>query len=106
MLIFDLKVIGENLRNIRERKGLKRPYIAEKANISERTYADIERGSTKMRIDTLLNICKALDVTPNEFLINEEQTVSNEEIVNRLNSCTDKQKYAAIKLLNSYLESL
>ena len=106
MLIMNLKVIGKNLQDIREQKGLKRQYVSEKANISERTYADIERGSTKMRIDTLLNICKALDITPNAFLVKEEQSISEEEIVNMLNSCTDKQKDTAMKLLNSYLRSL
>ena len=106
MLIFDLKIIGRNIQDIRERKSMKRMEIAEKANISERTYADIERGSTKMRIDTLLNVCQALEITPNEFLTRDDKNITYEDITSKLNICTDKQKDTALKLLESYLKSL
>lgn len=46
--------------------------VAEKANFSDRTYADIERGSVNMRIETILRICDALNITPNDIFVSEK----------------------------------
>ena len=62
MLIFNLNIIGNNLYKVRKANGLTQAEVAEKAELSDRTYADIERGNTIMRIDTLLKICNALHI--------------------------------------------
>ena len=56
MLVSNLKVIGNKLYEIRTKKLLTRSEVAEKAGCSERTYADIERGTVNMRTETLLSI--------------------------------------------------
>ena len=71
MLIFDLRAIGNKLLNIRKRTGLTQSELAEAANLSDRTYADIERGSVNMRIETVLKICDALHITPDMVLTEE-----------------------------------
>ena len=63
MLISDLNLIGENLYHFRKKCGLTQSEVAELAELSDRTYADIERGNTNMRIDTLIKICSALKIT-------------------------------------------
>ena len=73
MLVFDLKVIGDRLYEIRTKKLMSRLEVAEKAQLSDRTYADIERGSTNMRIETLVKICSALGITPNDILVTENE---------------------------------
>ena len=78
--------------------------VAEKAGISDRTYADIERGSVNMRIETFLRICKVLKATPDEILTNE-QPVQTEDVINLLNSATGKEREIALKLLEVYLQS-
>ena len=59
MLIFDLRAIGNKLLAIRKKAGLTQSEVAEAANLSDRTYADIERGTVNMRIETALRICEA-----------------------------------------------
>ena len=44
MLIFDLKTIGNKLYDVRNRKLMSRATVAELAELSDRAYADIERG--------------------------------------------------------------
>lgn len=108
MLIFDFRAIGNKLLENRKKIGLTQNEVAEKANLSDRTYADIERGCVNMRIETFLKICEVLCVTPDEILTNENRIseITMAELVQKLNQCTFSQQETAIKLLNVYLDSL
>ena len=68
MLISDPRQIGNRLLAIRKHIGLTQAEVAEAAGLSDRAYADIERGSVNMRIDTALRICQSLHITPDEIL--------------------------------------
>ncbi len=108
MLIFDLRVIGNRLLNIRKRMGMTQSEVAEAAGLSDRTYADIERGTVNMRTETLLRICNVLHITPDEVLTEEQEslTVRQEELWKRMNACNSKDKEIALQLLAIYLKSL
>jgi transcriptional regulator with XRE-family HTH domain len=108
MLIFDFHVIGNRLLMIRKRLGLTQAEVAEAAGLSDRTYADIERGTVNMRIETILRICNVLHVTPDEILTEEDTSpsIQQSEILARLNACNSKDKKTALRLLDVYLQSL
>ncbi|MBE6913508.1 MAG: helix-turn-helix transcriptional regulator [Ruminococcaceae bacterium] len=108
MLLLDMREIGNKLLAIRKRMGMTQVEVAEAAGLSSRTYADIERGTVNMRVETILHICEALHITPDEILTqsNTELTVQEEEILARLNACNSKDKETALRLLNVYLQSL
>lgn len=107
MLVFDFRVIGNRLYEIRTKKFMSRSEVAEKANLSDRTYADIERGSVNMRVETILKICDALKITPNDLLVSEDETaISEEDIINVMKECSPKEKETALQLLETYLQSL
>lgn len=108
MLISDIHNIGNRLLAIRKRSGLTQAEMAEKAGISNRAYADIERGSVNMRLETLLRICNALHITPDEILTddNATQEVQQEYLITRLNDCAPKERDTALRLLSVYLQSL
>ncbi len=107
MLIFNLCNIGNNLYKVRKAKGLTQAEVAEKAELSDRTYADIERGSVTMRIDSLLKICSALHVTPNDILVSDNDIeITEQDIVNSIKECSNSEKETALKLLNVYIDSL
>ena len=107
MLVLNLTDIGNNLYKIRKSKGFTQAEVAEKADFSDRTYADIERGSTNMRIETLLKICEALNITPNDILItNDEVEITEQYIADTIKDCTNNEKETALKLLNVYIDSL
>ncbi len=108
MLISDMYVVGNKLFAIRKKAGMTQEEVAEAADLALRTYAELERGNVNMRIETLLRICNALHITPDELFTQTDSdlTVDQEEILARLNACSPKHKETAYKLLSVYLQSL
>lgn len=108
MLIFDMHTIGNKLFAIRKRMGMTQAEVAEAAGLSDRTYADIERGSVNMRTETILRICNVLHITPDEVLTEECTSLASQqaELWQRLNACNPKDKETALQLLSVYLRSL
>lgn len=108
MLVFDLYAIGSRLLAIRKRMGMTQAEVAEAAGMSDRAYADIERGSVNMRIETILRICNVLHITPDEVLTEENVAVvsKQEELWQRLDACSPKDKETALQILDIYLKSL
>lgn len=108
MLTFDMIAVGNRLLSARKRLGLTQMEAAESAGLSGRTYADIERGTVNMRMSTFLSICNALNVLPNEILLdNSASSLGEHEIIlDRLSLCTPKEKDTALKLLSVYLQSV
>ena len=108
MLLFDKRQIGNKLLTLRKRTGLTQQELAENAGLSDRTYADIERGETNMRVGTLLQICNTLHITPDEILTDsaDEPSISLEELEEYLNNRSSKERETALKLLITYIESL
>ena len=108
MLVFDFVTIGNKLFAFRKRMGMTQAELAEAAGLSDRTYADIERGTVNMRTDTFLRICDVLHITPDEVLTEENPSPDRlqSELWERLTVCSPKDKETALKLLSVYLESL
>lgn len=108
MLIYDFAVIGNKLMSIRKRAGFTQVEVAEAAGLSNRTYADIERGTVNMRIETILRICDALHITPDEILTLDDSAIArrHEELFERLEACNEKDRDTALCLLDVYLRSL
>lgn len=108
MLIFDLHTIGNRLLTIRKRMGMTQAEVAEAAGLSDRTYADIERGTVNMRIETLLRICNVLHITPDEILTDEPSSLAAQQtqLWERLNACNPKNKETALQLLSVFLKSM
>lgn len=104
MLIFDFNIIGNKLFLVRRKLGMTQAEVAEKAGISDRTYADIERGTVNMRVETLLRICNVLRITPNEILSTDVET-STEDITEMLNDVSDNERKTALKILEAYLKN-
>ncbi len=108
MLIFDMRIIGNKLLAVRKSLGLTQADVAELSGVADRTYADIERGSVNMRIETVIKICNALKITPDKILTEDKSSdeIKIDEIIERFNNCTNDEKNTAIKLLSVYLDSI
>lgn len=61
--------IGIIVRELRKRAGLTQDDLAEQTGRSVDAISQIERGVNSPTIDTLLRFAKALEVTPEAFLI-------------------------------------
>ena len=108
MLIFDPTAIGNKLYDIRKRKGLTQAEVAEAAEISDRTYADIERGTANMRVGTMLRICNVLRITPDDILTEniEDPHPTEEDVFQRISKLDSKDKNTALAILSVYLKSI
>ncbi len=100
--------IGNRLLAQRKALGLTQAEVAERAGLSDRTYADIERGSVNMRVETALRICRALGITPNDVFLEEDETlaVQEEVLLQELAQRSPREKRTALELLSTYLRSL
>ena len=103
-----MRKIGNKILALRKKTGLTQAELAEKAGLADRTYADIERGNVNMRIETLLRICDALCVTPDTVLTEDNAALQlkQEEVIEKLTACSEKEKQTALSLINTYLNSL
>jgi transcriptional regulator with XRE-family HTH domain len=67
------KVVGRNVRNLREAKGWSQEDLAE-ASALHRTYVSgIERGNRNATLTVLLRLADALRVTPADLLTQEKK---------------------------------
>lgn len=108
MLVFDVREIGNKLLKVRKKAGLTQAEVAELSGLSDRTYADIERGSANMRVETLQRICQTLHITPDEVLTEENTDLlrKKEEVFAELSLCAQNEQETALALLTVYLHSL
>ena len=75
------KQIGKNIKDLRKEQHMTQSELAELANISAIHLSHIETGTVNMSLDTLLCLCKALTVTPNDILLGEYLSASIENMV-------------------------
>ncbi|RDY67305.1 XRE family transcriptional regulator [Halobacillus trueperi] len=59
------------LRQFRERRGMTITELSRRAGLSRVTIYDIEKGETNPKADTIMSICKALEVNPSEIFFND-----------------------------------
>jgi hypothetical protein len=76
------------------------------ADLSDRAYTDIERGTVNMRTETLLCICRALHIPPDELLTENSQSPAarQQKLFARPDACSPKE--TALRLPEVYLTSL
>lgn len=65
---------GQNLVRLRKRKGMSQEDLGFASSLHRTEIGMLERGVRLARIDTLLKLCGALGVTPNELLDGLEWT--------------------------------
>lgn len=63
------KLVGQRLRAIRKKRGLTQEQLAEMAGISPQHCSGIETGAAKVSLPALIQLCNALEATPNEVLL-------------------------------------
>lgn len=64
----DYIALGQRVRRIRKQKGLTQEVLAEQVGISASFIGHIERGSRIASLETLMQLCRALAVSPNDLL--------------------------------------
>lgn len=121
--------VGENIKKIREEKGMTQKELAEKCGIIYQTIGKYERGLLNPKMETLVKIANAMDVYASDLLkgVNndlsldefdiifeadeEKLNVEEEKLLKKnglyfINSCISKLYDRDKKYLNTPLKSL
>lgn len=62
-------LVGQRLRDIRKKRGYTQEKLAEMAGISPQHCSGIETGGAKVSLPSLVQLCRALDATLDEVLL-------------------------------------
>ena len=94
--------LGIKIAAARKEKGLTQEKLAEKVGISLVYMGEIERGAKTPKLPVLIEIIEALDISA-DYLLRDKITAGsvyiNNEISEKLNSLTPKQRAAALDIL-------
>lgn len=96
--------IGRRIKQIRLAKNIQSNELAEKIGITNVYLSYIEHGTKTPKLDTLQDICNALEVTLSEFFSSEEADIPLEyqELLHNAKSLSPKQ----LASLNEFLKTL
>lgn len=64
----DYAVIGKRIKDIRKNKNKTQEKLAEFLDVSTVYVSRIERGTTKVNLETLIKICEFLNISPSYIL--------------------------------------
>ena len=100
------KVLSKNIKKARENCNMIQDDLAEKSNISTQFLREIEAGKKVGSITTIINICIALNITPNELFYDvfKKKLNENEQLLNNFNSLSQRDKDIIINMLNKMLD--
>ena len=61
--------IIQNIRTIIKEKGVKQNFVANKAGFTPQEFNNILCSRQLLKTESIVNLCNALDVTPNELFL-------------------------------------
>ena len=94
----DYYKIGQRIRKIRKAHGLSQEELAEKVDISVTHMSHIETGNTKLSLQVLVDIAKALEVRADD-LLNESGTYGKDTAINEIAAVLDRCTVAQAKAI-------
>lgn len=108
---YDRLAVGERLRLKRTLLGFTQDEVAEKIDRASKYYADIERGSCGMSVETLMAISTTLDLSLDYIIYgkiySETEIASNSDevmaIMSLLNNSSERKRKYALRMLKIFL---
>ena len=61
------KIVGNNIKQARKLKGLTQTEVAKVFRMTQQQYSRFENGVFELNYQQIINLCKLLDITPNEL---------------------------------------
>lgn len=105
----NLENMGTKIKECRLKRGITIAVCAERAGISNRYLADIERGDKTPRLETLLMILNVLEASADEVLQDSlvigYKSKSN-ELLNKIKTLDAVQKKQALEIFDSVINVL
>ena len=103
----DLIAVGKRIKQARERCGMTQEELAEKIDISASHMSVAERGKKGLKLETLVNIANALEVSPSELLqdvaVHAQIGVAN-ELTTKIMQLPVDRRSVALNVLRALLD--
>lgn len=106
---YDRVDVGNRLRRQRKQQGWSRGYVAEKIGIVEKYYADIERGTCGMSIETMMALAAIYQLSLDEFIYGpqKQSTAENSErLAEQLERLSPQEREYCSQLVLLFLKGL
>lgn len=105
----DYEAIGSRIRKKRIQRGLTQDKVAEVTELSNPHISNIERGTTKLSLPTIIAIANALCASVDELLcdnIEHSQVVFQNEIAELLEDCSGEEVRVIVEIVKATKTSL
>ena len=104
-----MKKLSDSLKIYARKLGLSDSEVARRSRLSEVRYGHYVRGRSEPDLATLLRICKVLNVTPNDLLINADEKPQKDEAAilrNRIISGVKQLKKQRLTVISKVIDGL
>lgn len=105
----DLKLIGSRIKAVRASKGMSQADLAVKASVSLPLISNIERGKTRMQLETFIKVAEALQVSADHLLradVPEVRTIYQGELAEVLEGCSASEMEAILNIVREVKASM
>ena len=105
----DLALIGSRIKAVRTGKGMSQADLAVKASVSLPLISNIERGKTRMQLETFVKVAEALQVSADRLLradVPEVKTIYQGEFAELLEDCSASEMEAILNIVREVKASM
>ena len=101
-----LNQIGQRIRKHRERSRLSQEQLAERADVSSQTISTAETGKKRLRVENIIKICEALEISPDYLLLGKISPQDLTILSDKLSQLTPGQYRHLEDIIDSYISAL
>lgn len=93
-MVIDYVEVGKRLAKRRKELGLKQYQVCEMIDVNYKYISNLEKGRSVPSLETVMNLCEALQVTPDYLLMGAvlDSKVSDEKITEKISRLSGKNK--------------
>ena len=99
-------LIGERIAFYRKKADITQAQLSEKIGLTSKYISKLETGNSIPSVETLMELCLALDVKPNDLLFGVDNDKENSDhliLVSKLKLCNTRQLRIISKLIDAIL---
>ena len=101
---YDYSVVGQRIKSARNAKHYTQDYVSSKANIGEKFLSQVECGKAGLSVNSLIEICSILEVSPDYILFGNAHSKSD-PISKLLKKLTPRQLHSAEEMLKIFVNT-
>ena len=104
----DYKIIGGRIKAKRKAAGKTQEQLAEKLSVTVGYVSQVERGVTKISLDTLSEICSILNCDMSFFItgtVTGQNAYLQDELIDKYSKLDERQKRTILDFIDVYIKN-